>query len=92
MWKVFIVAGPKVYKTPLKPLQSEVIGSNRLSGELIEGKQPGFSVKGKAENFAFASTFPFQCTHNTTTKHQYFKSELSFSNQAFQNICNALMQ
>lgn len=49
-WKGFIVTGPKVDKTPLKPLQSKVIGSYRLSGELIEGKQSGFSVKGKEEN------------------------------------------
>lgn len=49
-WKGFIVTGPKVDKTPLKPLQSKVIGSYRLSGELIEGKQSEFSVKGKEEN------------------------------------------
>lgn len=51
-WKVFIATGPKVYKNPSKPLQPKVMGSYRLSGELIEGKQPGFAVKGKAENFA----------------------------------------
>lgn len=49
-WKGFIVTGPKVDKTPLKLLQSKVIGSSRLSGELIEGKKSGFSVKGKSEN------------------------------------------
>lgn len=43
-WKIFIAMGPKVYKTPLQRLHSEVIGIYTLT-ELIEGKQPGFSVK-----------------------------------------------
>lgn len=80
-WKVFIAMGPKVYKTPSKALQSKVIGSYRLTGELIEGKQPGFSVKAKAETFVwfseliFPCTFPFQCSHINTIKHRYFKRE-----------------